>query len=45
MLNGIARLAQFAVSCDHVGLVDHDTRLAATPHSTRHHRGSARADR
>ena len=27
MLNGIARLAQFAVSCDHVGAIDHETRL------------------
>jgi sorbitol-specific phosphotransferase system component IIBC len=28
VLNGIARLAQLAVSCDHVGLVDHETRVA-----------------
>jgi CspA family cold shock protein len=30
MPNGIARLAQLAVSCDHVGLVDHQARLPPT---------------
>ena len=30
MLNGIARFAQFAVRCDHVGAVDHETRLVPT---------------
>lgn len=28
VLNGIARFAQLAVSCDHVRTVDHETRLA-----------------
>jgi hypothetical protein len=30
VLNGIARLAQFAVSCDHVRAVDHETELPPT---------------
>jgi hypothetical protein len=33
VLNGIARLAQLAVSCDHVRSVDHETR--ATSHAMR----------
>jgi hypothetical protein len=30
VLNGIARLAQLAVSCDHIRAVDHETRLPPT---------------
>jgi hypothetical protein len=30
VLNGIARVAQFAVSCDHVRAVDHETGLPPT---------------
>jgi cold shock protein len=30
MLNGVARFAQFAVSCDHVRALDHETRLPPT---------------
>jgi cold shock protein len=30
VLNGVARFAQLAVSCDHVGAVDHETRLPPT---------------
>jgi hypothetical protein len=30
VLSGIVRLAQFAVSCNHVRAVDHETRLVPT---------------